>query len=851
MAKSDGSSAPTPRGVQSLPPRPDLEHLKNQAKRRLDELRRSDPRAKLAAAQYAIASEYGFSSWRALKAQVEALNQHTDALLTAVESGDPATLDRLLDEAPALVNAAVQDRQVRELSTDTRAMRLLHIAVAADQLEAARVLINRGADLDMRNADGRTPLHDALELGRTDIERLLRQRGATVDICAAAVSGEVEVVRDWLDRDPSLAGDRSTNLSPVGWASFGGRIEVIRLLAERGVKLEAAETLWPAAQTGDAEYARQLIGLGIAMDSPIDAKQRTALHACAMMNYTDDASGVARVLLDAGADPKIPDRDGMTPAKLAIANWIRASETGAGDQRRYDRLLDVLAKFGGTDRDDDQKRNELSARAGARDGFGRLGFVAFPVADLATTRDFYETKLGARVLNTSENAIDLELGEVRIRAYIHIGEYRRQHSGLQFLVEELDAKVERWHGLGVAFNGSIREEPWGGRVITIADPDGNLFDAVDASFEHQLNDPPGQTEQLSAVTDEQLIQATQQGDLQTLRAVLDQHPEKINLTGGAWDKPLLHNAAWEGHLNIIEELIERGFDVNTRCKSDNAYAMHFAAEKGYFDIVRRLVEAGGDIHGDGDDHELGVLGWATCFSEVHEDVAAYLMDRGATLHIFSAIALSRGDDVNRMVEDDPTQLERKMSRNEHHRRPLHHAADKNRPAMVRLILDLGADATIADASGATPMSYASDPAIVEMLTEAGAAVNLLGALGAGRYDLAEKLLNNNPSRLGPDGEDTVTLHLMASRRKPEAVRWLVDHGVDVNARRELWECELTALHVSVERDDIETVKILLDAGADPTIRDSTYDSDALGWAEHFKRHEMATLIREHRQTAVT
>ena len=517
-------------------------------------------------------------------------------------------------------------------------------------------------------------------------------------------------------------------------------------------------------------------------------------------------------------------------AKLADAQYALAREHGFASWRELKRKVDQLA-----------------SKASHANDFGRLGFVAFPVADLAITREFYESKLGARVLNASENAIDLELGGVRIRAYIHLGEYRRQHSGLQFLVDDLDTKIEHWRSLGVEFIGEVSDQPWGGRTVTLADPDRNLFDAVDSDFERQLDDPPGQTQQLSRADDERLVEAAQQGDLETLRVILDRYPEKINITGGTWDKPLLHNAAWEGHLNIVEELIKRGFDVNTRCKTDNAYAMHFAAERGFFDIVKRLFEAGGDVIGDGDDHEMGVLGWATCLSGYHEDIAAYLMEHGAELHIFSAIALNRGDDVRRIVEADRSQLDRRMSKNEHHRRPLHHASDKNRPDMVRLLLDLGADATVADDSGATPMSYVSDPAIVEMLTGAGATINLLGALGAGRYDLAESLLGEDPSCLGPDGEDTVTLHLMASRKKPDAVRWLIEHGVDVNAKRELWGCNHTALHVCCENGNAEIARILLDAGADPTIRDDKFDSDALGWAEYLKQPEVVQVIREHMQ----
>src|ERR1700732_4155954 len=54
-----------------LPERASLEYLKKLAKDRLQDLRRADPQAKLATALLAVARDHGFSSWRALKAEVE------------------------------------------------------------------------------------------------------------------------------------------------------------------------------------------------------------------------------------------------------------------------------------------------------------------------------------------------------------------------------------------------------------------------------------------------------------------------------------------------------------------------------------------------------------------------------------------------------------------------------------------------------------------------------------------------------------------------------------------------------------------------------------------------------------
>jgi hypothetical protein len=62
----------TPAAARQLPARPNLEHLKNEAKLRLDALRRLQPTAKLAEAQHQLARDYGFANWRGLKAGIEA-----------------------------------------------------------------------------------------------------------------------------------------------------------------------------------------------------------------------------------------------------------------------------------------------------------------------------------------------------------------------------------------------------------------------------------------------------------------------------------------------------------------------------------------------------------------------------------------------------------------------------------------------------------------------------------------------------------------------------------------------------------------------------------------------------------
>jgi hypothetical protein len=61
-----------------LPPHPNLEHLRKQAKDLLRDWQQLRPDAQLADAQHAIARDYGFPSWPKLRAHVESLTGEGD-----------------------------------------------------------------------------------------------------------------------------------------------------------------------------------------------------------------------------------------------------------------------------------------------------------------------------------------------------------------------------------------------------------------------------------------------------------------------------------------------------------------------------------------------------------------------------------------------------------------------------------------------------------------------------------------------------------------------------------------------------------------------------------------------------
>ena len=234
------------------------------------------------------------------------------------------------------------------------------------------------------------------------------------------------------------------------------------------------------------------------------------------------------------------------------------------------------------------------------------------------------------------------------------------------------------------------------------------------------------------IVDGQLFDAARSGDVVSLGALLDKHPDRLSAQSGPYEWSLLHAAAQNGHLAAVDLLLTRGIDVNVRESGDHTYAMHWAAANGHLDVVRRLADAGGDVVGHGDDHALDVIGWATCWDQCHDAVAEFLVSRGARHHIFSAIAMNIGDEVRRIVAAAPASLNSRMSRNEDHRMPLHHAVLKNRAEMVSLLLDLGADPLAVDGSGFTAPAYATSRDIDRRIMESIRALTSAELISAGR-----------------------------------------------------------------------------------------------------------------------
>lgn len=242
------------------------------------------------------------------------------ALLAACATPDPAPSDSPAARAEGTVTPDSTPSRARPApptsvpSTPTRtaptrsaeaATAALLRAVRADDPAAAASAIADGADLERRDRNGRTPLVAATKANRVEPARVLLAAGA----------------------DPDAKDDLQD--SAFLYAGAEGLNEILRLSLEHGADETSTNryggtALIPASEHGHVETVRILIEAGVPVDHVNDLSW-TALHeAIVLGDGSRDQVAVVRLLLAAGADPTIPDGDGVLPRRLAADRGFTA-----------------------------------------------------------------------------------------------------------------------------------------------------------------------------------------------------------------------------------------------------------------------------------------------------------------------------------------------------------------------------------------------------------------------------------------------------------------------------------------------------------------------------------------------
>lgn len=353
----------------------------------------------------------------------------------------------------------------------------------------------------------------------------------------------------------------------------------------------------------------------------------------------------------------------------------------------------------------------------------------------------------------------------------------------------------------------------------------------------------------------EFLEAAGKGDVTRVMAMADANPGLVNergeLAGNTGRRTALHFGV--GHEPVVRALLERGADPNIRDDGDNAMPLHFAAERQDFPVIRLLIEHGADPIGAGDDHGgLEVIGWSCCWDYVqsNKEIVDYLLAHGARHHIFSAVTMGELDVIRDLIARTPGDLARRMDRTNKARTPLHLAVVKQQPAAAALLIDLGAEIEALDAAGLTPLDQAALDGrndIAQLLIERGAHLRMPAAVALDRPRDIERLLREEPDCLKP-GQRFGTLIVRAAAASPgRIIERLIQLGADVNvADSDTTSVDstrgYTALHAAAWTANEDAVRTLLTHGADVNARESKYDSTPAGWAQYAGHDHIRDLI---------
>jgi ankyrin repeat protein len=412
----------------------------------------------------------------------------------------------------------------------------------------------------------------------------------------------------------------------------------------------------------------------------------------------------------------------------------------------------------------------------------------------------------------------------------------------------------------------------------------------------------------------------------TVKVLLEQDNIDVNLLVAEFTS--LMTAAYQGHLDVVKALLRKpGIDINKGSRSRGTTALMLAAlgnEEEVVDVLlthpdininmqdkagstallmaaedghRRIVEKLLDCDADTEVLQEGSLGTALNRAIDYNQipVVELLLDRGANVHhkdvfqrgmLHAAAINARSEIIGILLEFDPTLDVNVQDVNG--KTTLHDAARSGSASTVRVLLLHGADPTIKDSYGRTPIHVAREtnqPDIVKILrgaqlaekmrasdadlpsqplrrTETGTIIQPpkrtdtelsvnqplpLWALSSAESieELRERLPTATAFEISgqdPDVGDSA-LHYSATKNNSEIARLLIEHGAPLNLPNNYGR---TPLHLAALYNGPEVADLLLDAGADVDLKDE-WGETALSTATSYEV-KISPILVEHGAT---
>jgi ankyrin repeat protein len=296
---------------------------------------------------FAFISGHFSCSKEKISPEIIASKEPEEQIFDVIKLGDITWLETLLDENPGLLE-----------TLDWGNSTPLHLAAHYNKLEAAELLILRGANVNAKDRDGNTPLHNASLLANIEMCGLLLEKGAEVNArnedgstpLHLATFGfsekHVLIVSLLLDYGADVALYDNEGITPLHFASMGmgQSTDIVKLLIENGADLNDKDNIYEqyplhvASEGGNTDICELLLANGAKTDIFIEAAlgreemvKKLIYENPNLVNardYLEDTplhwavetgqKEVACLLITNGADVNARNKNGTTPLKRAI-----------------------------------------------------------------------------------------------------------------------------------------------------------------------------------------------------------------------------------------------------------------------------------------------------------------------------------------------------------------------------------------------------------------------------------------------------------------------------------------------------------------------------------------------------
>ncbi|KAK5634765.1 hypothetical protein RRF57_010478 [Xylaria bambusicola] len=198
-----------------------------------------------------------------------------------------------------------------------------------------QLLLEKGTDIEAKNKNGRTPLSYAAEKGYKAILQLLLNKSANTEVkdnygwtplLYATFNRYEAVVQLLLEKGTDIEVKDKNGRTPLSYAAEKGYEVILRLLLDKGADTEAKDEehsrtpLWWAVMNGDKAVVQLLLDKGTDIEAK-DKSSRTPLWRAIVNEY----EAVTQLLLNKGANIEAKDESGQTPLWWAVVNRHEAT----------------------------------------------------------------------------------------------------------------------------------------------------------------------------------------------------------------------------------------------------------------------------------------------------------------------------------------------------------------------------------------------------------------------------------------------------------------------------------------------------------------------------------------------